>query len=142
MSVNLYYDSEVNKTIAAANEDADLTFITFYGSPAFDYTGTLHMEVEEESYIYRVSGNKLYDAGAKYNETAQCWKISTSQLTSYVISDTKLTVSTEAEESESTGTSSDSDKTNPETGGVDYINLAVTLGVVSLAAAGAVALKK
>ena len=36
----------------------------------------------------------------------------------------------------------DNNKNNPGTGSVDFVNVAVALGVVSLAAAGAVALKK
>lgn len=41
-----------------------------------------------------------------------------------------------------TSGSTDAEKDNPDTGAVDYVNIAVALGVVSLAAAGAVALKR
>ena len=55
-----------------------------------------------------------------------------------VVSDIKLDVS----KYNSTIGGKDDSKGNPVTGSVDFVNVAVALGVVSLAAAGAVALKK
>ena len=55
-----------------------------------------------------------------------------------VVSDIKLDVS----KYNSTIGGKDNNKNNPGTGSVDFVNVAVALGVVSLAAAGAVALKK
>ena len=64
-----------------------------------------------------------------------------------VVSDIELDVSlynatvNSGSDSDTSG-SADAEKDNPDTGAVDYVNIAVALGVVSLAAAGAVALKR
>ena len=70
---------------------------------------------------------------------------STRAIEGVVVSDIALDVSlynATVDNSSDPSASSDTDKDNPDTGAVDYVNMAVALGIVSLAAAGAVALKR
>ncbi|MDD3194052.1 MAG: hypothetical protein PHE47_09480 [Oscillospiraceae bacterium] len=140
-AVNMHYTTKAIKAIVQANEDADLSFLQFNGNPTFDFNGTLTYNVSDMDktwYLYEVnSEEKLVKTKAEYDKEEGTLTLKTKALSSYVISDKELkTVAA----SDST---TESDKTqNPATGSVDFVNVAVALSVVSLVAAGAVAMKK
>ena len=142
-TVNLYYSIGAVKSIVQANEDAELSFLHFAGEPEFDFNGTLSFNVtdmDKDWYLYEInSKGGLVKTKAAYDEEEGVVTLKTRKLTSYVLSDKALKAS-EA----STGSDSEDkeDSKNPATGSVDFVNVAVALGVVSLAAAGAVAMKK
>ena len=138
-SVNVIFEESVNKTLATTYEDADLYAITFKGAPEFDMTGILHASVDEDMYVYAVIGGKLVADKFTWNKDAECWEYNTKSIEGVVVSDIKLDVS---KYNSTVDNGTDGDKDNPGTGSVDFVNVAVALGVVSLAAAGAVALKK
>ena len=138
LTVNVYFHRD-NKTMAQTYEDADLEMIFFDGTPEFDYTGTFHVTVDEDMFVYLIEGGKLVEGKFTWNKEAECWETNVRKLEGAVASDIKLDVSKYNATVNNNGTDN---KDNPGTGSVDFVNVAVALGVVSLAAAGAVALKK
>ena len=148
-TVNMHYTTKVIKSIVQANEDADLSFLQFNGNPTFDFNGTLIYNVNDMDktwYLYEVnSENKLVKTKAEYDKEEGTLTLKTKTLSSYVISDKELktVAASDSDSNDSSNGSSGSNKTeNPATGSVDFVNVAVALAVVSLVAAGAVAMKK
>lgn len=121
------------KELWLANEDAEVIYtVSFDGDFEFDYAATQHVSVDKDMFVYAVEGGK-YDLGKfEWNKETECWETKTMAPIDVLISDVEL----EGLNAASAG------KENPGTGSVDFVNVAVALGVVSLAAAGAVALKK
>ncbi|MDD2954824.1 MAG: hypothetical protein PHD67_00760 [Oscillospiraceae bacterium] len=146
-AVNMHYSTKADKAITQANEDADLAFLSFDGAPTFDFRGTLTYYVEDTDkdwYLYEIgSKGALKESGAKYDEEEGAFLLKTSTLGSYVLSDTKLKASSAAA-GENTDQDDGEDKTenNPNTGSRDFVGTAVALGVISLVAAEALAVKK
>lgn len=142
-AVNMYFETTAIKSVVQANEDAELYFIRFNGAPEFDFNGEFNYYVDNEKdwFLYEVNAEgKLLKTGATYDKEEGVLVLKTKTLTSYVISDTALDTVTP---SSGSSTPADTSKgSNPNTGAVDFVNVAVALAVVSLAAAGAVALKK
>ena len=126
-------DTKVEKALVLANEDAEeISAVSFKGDMEFDYVGIQHVAVDEDMFVYAKVDGKLVAGKFEWNKDAECWETKTTTPIDVVISDVELKdVATAA-----------ADKANPGTGSVDFVNVAVALGVVSLAAAGAVALKK
>ena len=71
-------------------------------------------------------------------EIADGFVIKTKELGYYVVSDVEAEIEAEAEVEAPV----EADKANPETGAADFVGAAVAMAVVSVAAAGALALKK
>lgn len=136
LTVNVYHHED-NKKMAQTYEDADLEMMFFDGTPEFDYTGTFHVSVDEDMFVYLIEGGKLVEGKFTWNKDAECWETNVRKIEGAVASDIKLDVS-----KYNATVNTDGNKGNPGTGSVDFVNVAVALGVVSLAAAGAVALKK
>ena len=145
-TVNVYYETS-NQTMSTTYEDADLEMIFFSGTPEFDYTGTLHAPADEDAYVYAIIDGKLVADEFEWNDESDCWEYTSRTIEGAVVSDIELDVSlynatvNSGSDSDTSG-SADAEKDNPDTGAVDYVNIAVALGVVSLATAGAVALKR
>lgn len=137
-TVNVYFDEAVAKALSTTYEDADLYAISFKGAPEFDFTGIEHVSVDEDMFVYAVVDGKLVADKFSWNKDTECWEMNTKKVVDVVVSDIELDVS----KYNSTIGGKDDNKGNPGTGSVDFVNVAVALGVVSLAAAGAVALKK
>ena len=89
-------------------------------------------------FVYAVVDGTLVADKFSWNKDAECWEMNTKKVVDVVVSDIELDVS----KYNSTIGGGEAGKDNPGTGSVDFVNVAVALGVVSLAAAGAVALKK
>lgn len=136
-TANVYFETS-NKKMSTIYEDADLEMIFFKGTPEFDYTGVMHAPYDKDAFVYAVIGGKLVEDKFTWNKEAECWEMNAKKIEGVVVSDIKLDVS----KYNSTIGGKDNNKNNPGTGSVDFVNVAVALGVVSLAAAGAVALKK
>ena len=146
MNLSTSYDKEIDK---AYNEyDADLSFYNFQGSnDAFTKTGELFIPAEEETFIYEIVDGAIVEVEATYvtdedilgMDIEDGWKIETKELGYYVVADEELVV---AEEEVEAKPEVEADKANPETGAADFVGAAVAMAVVSVAAAGALALKK
>ena len=140
------YDKKIDK---AYNEyDADLSFYNFKGTKdAFTKTGELFIPADDETFIYEIVDGKLVEVEAEYVEDYKVdgfsekdgWVIETKELGYYVVADEELVVAEEEVEAEP---EVEADKANPETGAADFVGAAVAMAVVSVAAAGALALKK
>ena len=140
-AVNMYLDTAVTDEIKALmkkNEDVDFDVVDFKGAPEFDFTQEVTYYIDDEDveyFVYEIVDGKPVAVKAKLNDDkdALVWKTRT--LGTYIVTDDEI-------EAASAETETDGDKENPETGSVDFVNVAVALGAVSLVAAGAVALKK
>ncbi|MCI5800643.1 MAG: hypothetical protein MR014_00365 [Oscillospiraceae bacterium] len=138
--VNMYLDTAVTDEIKALmkkNEDVDFDVVDFKGAPEFDFTQEVTYYIDDEDveyFVYEIVDGKPVAVKAKLNDDkdALVWKTRT--LGTYIVTDDEIKAA--AAETET------ADKENPETGSVDFVNVAVALGAVSLVAAGAVALKK
>ena len=160
-AINLYHDDEPDgyKDIQKANIDADLTFINFPAKPTFDVAGTLYLGGDSTDFVYEIvsssasalSVNGTYRADANitlvkssatYDDSYGSWALRTNKLGAYVISDRELEVTSITTDGSTSTNDGTGNVENPSTGANDMVNVAVALAVVSLAAAGAVALKK
>ncbi len=138
------YDKAIDKEY---NEyDADLEFYNFKGSKdEFTKVGKLFIPAKADTFIYEVVDGELVEVDAEYDESytvdgfkaKKGWVIETKELGYYVVADEELVVAEEEVEAEV-----EADKANPETGAADFVGAAVAMAVVSVAAAGALALKK
>ena len=138
------YDKAIDKKYN--DYDADLTFYNFKGTQdVFTKTATLLIPADEDSYIYEIVDGELVAVEAEWVDDYKMdglnkkdgWVIETKELGYYVVADDELVVAEEEVETEV-----EADKANPETGAADFVGAAVAMAVVSVAAAGALALKK
>ena len=146
LNLSMAYDKAIDK---AYNEyDADLSFYNFKGTKdAFTKTGELFIPADDETFIYEIVDGELVEVDAEYVEDYEVdgfsekdgWVIKTKELGYYVVADEELVV---AEEEVEAKPEVEADKANPETGAADFVGAAVAMAVVSVAAAGALALKK
>ncbi len=141
--VYLGHDYEADKKVLVANADSDaeISFLNFPAEPTFNSTATVYFyQVDEDGFIYEITGEgKIKASAAKWSEDDGCWVLKTRTLGSYVFSDEELVSASSSGEDE---TDTEGDVTNPDTGANDVVGIATALAVVSLVAAGAVALKK
>lgn len=143
---------------------ADLWFYDFVGSSAIPATSratlTLGIPWDEDDdyvpaspkdcYIYRLnSDGTLEDVTSSftYNEDGDIdgWSTRTRELGTFIVSDLELDIDVAGAEVEDPDEVVDTETPNkviPDTGSSDMVNVAVVAGVVSLAAAGAVAFRK
>ena len=136
------YDKDLDK---AYNYDADILSYNFKGTKdEFYREGVLVLPADEDTFVYAWDG-EFAEIEAEYVEDYKFdngkkvdgWMIKTNELGWYVVSDLEAEI--EAEEVE---TEVEAEKANPETGAADFVGAAVAMAVVSVAAAGALALKK
>ncbi len=155
-SVILNLSTAYNKNVDALfSNKADMDFYNFKGSKdAFYREGELFIPADEDTFVYEILSDaddknpELVAVDAEYddeytvagvNKEFEGWVIDTDELGYYVIVDEELVV--EEEEVVEAPVVEDN-KANPETGANDFVGAAVALAVVSVAAAGALALKK
>lgn len=138
-------NTDYNKSVAKNYPEADLEFVKLYGD--FEKTADVVLVADEDSYIYEVVDGELVAVDAEYVENYKFsngtkvdgFLFNTKELGQYAISDVELDLE-DAEEPAKDNNSTD--KTNPAMGANDFVGAAVALAVVSVAAAGALALKK
>ena len=140
------YDKAIDK---AYNEyDADLEFYNFKGTKdEFTKVGELFIPAKADTFIYEVVDGELVEVDAEWYDSYKVdgfkakkgWVIDTNELGYYVVADEELVVAEVATEVEAPV---EAEKANPETGAADFVGAAVAMAVVSVAAAGALALKK
>ncbi len=163
LDLNTAYDK-----VMAGEFDAEFdSFYKFSGSNAnFARSGELVIASGDDSLsVYEINEDgDLEPVDAEYvkdykiagiNEKVNGFKFNTKQLGNYVLSTEELGAEEEVEEPEVDEEEApeveetpeveevpETNKPNPETGAEDFVGLAVSLAVVSVAAAGALALKK
>lgn len=142
------------KDVLAKLPDQEFKFFTFAGKPTFSATGKVALEVEDivddfaKMYTYRYADGKLYRLNATFNAEDNTLEFRTNKLDNFVVTDKLVKdgfVVAEGDVNDNDTTTddeTDSDKNNPTTGASDMINAAVAAAMVTLAGAGALAIKK
>ena len=137
------YDKDLDK---AYNYDADILSYNFKGTKdEFNRAADVIIPADDDTFVYEVVGGKVVEVEAEWVKDYEVikgtkvdgWVIETNELGYYVVSDVEAEIEAEAEVE-----APEADKANPETGAADFVGAAVAMAVVSVAAAGALALKK
>lgn len=155
-SMYLDLSTAYDKTIAGEMDvDAD-SFYKFDNENAnFSRSGELVIVSDDDSLVpYSIEDGELVKVDAEYvenyaiahtNTKVNGFVFSTKQLGNYVLATEEIAEEVEEpadEENKPAEEVKPETKPNPETGAEDFVGLAVSLAVVSVAAAGALALKK
>ena len=154
-SMYLDLSTAYDKTVAGEMDvDAD-SFYKFDNENAnFSRSGELVIVSDDDSLVpYSIEDGELVKVDAEYvenyaiahtNTKVNGFVFSTKQLGNYVLATEEIAEEVEepADEEKPAEEVKPETKPNPETGAEDFVGLAVSLAVVSVAAAGALALKK
>ena len=160
-SMYLDLSTAYNKAVAGEMDVEADSFFKFDNDNAnFSRTGTLLIASDDESLVpYSIEDGELVKVDAEYvenyaiahtNKKVNGFVFKTKQLGNYVLATEEIDEEVEepakdekpAEENKPAEEVKPDTKPNPETGAEDFVGLAVSLAVVSVAAAGALALKK
>ena len=159
-SMYLDLSTAYNKAVAGEMDvDADSFFKFDNENANFSRTGTLLIASDDESLVpYSIEDGELVKVDAEYvenyaiahtNTKVNGFVFKTKQLGNYVLATEEIAEEVEPEDDEKPAEENKpaeevkpETKPNPETGAEDFVGLAVSLAVVSVAAAGALALKK
>lgn len=160
-SMYLDLSTAYDKTVAGEMDVEADSFYKFDNENAnFSRSGELVIVSDDDSLVpYSIEDGELVKVDAEYvenyaiahtNTKVNGFVFSTKQLGNYVLATEEIAEEVEepadeekpAEENKPTEEVKPETKPNPETGAEDFVGLAVSLAVVSVAAAGALALKK
>lgn len=160
-SMYLDLSTAYDKTVAGEMDVEADSFYKFDNDNAnFSRSGELVIVSDDDSLVpYSIEDGELVKVDAEYvkdyaiahtNTKVNGFVFSTKQLGNYVLATEEIAEEVEepadeekpAEENKPTVEAKPETKPNPETGAEDFVGLAVSLAVVSVAAAGALALKK
>ena len=114
--LNLTWNTTFDKEFAAKYDYANLDFINFEGEPSFNKTGDFYIFADEDAFIYRKGAEGVEAVNAEWDEDMDAWKLRTRKLDSFVISDVELDEQTVTEDKDDSSSTTDSGKTNPDTG--------------------------
>ena len=157
----MLFRSAYDKTVAGEMDVEADSFYKFDNENAnFSRSGELVIVSDDDSLVpYSIEDGELVKVDAEYvenyaiahtNTKVNGFVFSTKQLGNYVLATEEIAEEVEepadeekpAEENKPAEEVKPETKPNPETGAEDFVGLAVSLAVVSVAAAGALALKK
>ena len=159
-SMYLDLSTAYDKTIAGEMDVEADSFYKFDNENAnFSRTGELVIVSDDDSLVpYSIEDGELVKVDAEYvenyaiahtNKKVNGFVFNTKQLGNYVLATEEIAEEVEPEDDEKPAEENKpaeevkpDTKPNPETGAEDFVGLAVSLAVVSVAAAGALALKK
>ena len=159
-SMYLDLSTAYDKTIAGEMDVEADSFYKFDNENAnFSRTGELVIVSDDDSLVpYSIEDGELVKVDAEYvenyaiahtNTKVNGFVFKTKQLGNYVLAEEEIAEEVEPEDDEKPAEENKpaeevkpETKPNPETGAEDFVGLAVSLAVVSVAAAGALALKK
>ena len=146
LNLSRAYNKDIDK--AYNDNDGDMEFYNFKGTKdEFTKVGELFIPAKADTFIYEVVDGELVEVDAEWYDSYKVdgfkakkgWVIDTNELGYYVVADEELVVAEVETEVEAPV---EAEKANPETGAADFVGAAVAMAVVSVAAAGALALKK
>ena len=159
-SMYLDLSTAYNKAVAGEMDVEADSFYKFDNENAnFSRTGELVIVSDDDSLVpYSIEDGELVKVDAEYvenyaiahtNKKVNGFVFNTKQLGNYVLATEEIAEEVEPEDDEKPAEENKpaeevkpDTKPNPETGAEDFVGLAVSLAVVSVAAAGALALKK
>ena len=105
-SLNLLYNERAIKEVSSKFEDQNFKYISFPGGPAFDFTGTMTIDLSEEMedfggqfYVYRYLQGRLHQLDATVDLDAQTLSFQTKNLGRFVITDKAIADGTLVDES-------------------------------------------
>lgn len=154
---NFYFSYDVVSDLVEKFPDQEYKFLNFKGGVTFSAMGEMRIDVSDISddfgtvYTYLYRNGKLTAIDTTYDSGTDEVVFRTNYLGTFVITDTEITDTTiigEAEEPEEPEPEPEEPEPeepahgNPGTGANRAVNVAVTLGLVSLASAGAISRKK
>ncbi len=117
LAFNTEYDEKIADRVEKSNPEADLDF--YNGNFArFNRTGKLYLSYpEKDAYVYAISssGNLTQVTNAKYDSSEEAFVISTNVLGRYMISNEKLKIVDEGEDSSSSSSTTSSASVSPVT---------------------------
>lgn len=141
--VNLLSNNSAIKEIMSKYPSQEFKFVAFPAGTNFGVNGKVEIDVSSEhddfngkffTYIY--ANGKLTKVDAKLDSDSSTLSFSTKQLARYVITNVEIKDAVVVPGSNNGGSK------NPNTGANDFVGAAAALAVISLAAAGAVVLRK
>lgn len=151
---NFYYTYDVIPELINKYPDQEYKFLSFKAGVTFPASGEMRIDVSDiyddfgTMYAYLYRNGKLTRIDSTYDSGANEIVFRTNYLGSFVITDTEITdtsIITEPEkpeEPEEPEEPNEPGSGNPNTGASSMMNVAVTLGLVSLVAASAVSRKR
>ncbi len=105
-SLNLLHNERAIKEVSSKFEDQNFKYISFPGGPAFDFTGTMTIDLSEEMedfggqfYVYRYLQGRLHQLDATVDLDAQTLSFQTKNLGRFVITDKAIADGTLVDES-------------------------------------------
>ena len=105
-SVNMLYNERAIREISSKFEDQDFLYVSFPGGPAFDFTGTLSIDVSEvddafegQFYVYRYLRGVLEKIDADYDADSKTISFDTKNLGRFVLTDKPIADGTVVDES-------------------------------------------
>ncbi len=158
-SMYLDLSTAYDAAMAGDFDEADAFFSFDNENANFSRTGTLILVSDDASLVpYQVTEDGYVKVDAEYvedfviahtNEKVDGFVFETKELGNYVLSTEEVEVEEEEDDTQEVvvpdtdnNETNNNSKPNPSTGAEDFVGLAVSLAVVSVAAAGALALKK
>ncbi len=105
-SLNLLHNERAIKEVSSKFEDQNFKYISFPGGPAFDFTGTMTIDLSEEMedfggqfYVYRYLQGRLHQLDATVDLDSQTLSFQTKNLGRFVITDKAIADGTLVDES-------------------------------------------
>jgi len=150
---NFTYSRDVVPAIVTKFEDQEFEFLTFGAGVNFPTNGEMRIDVSDFSdefntmYTYLYRDGKLTPISTTYDSGADELVFRTNYLGSFVITNEQITDTTIINTEQPPAVTEEVPTTpilpeNPATGATSAVNIAVILGVASLAAAGSVVRKR
>lgn len=152
---NFYYTYDVIPEIVNKFPEQDYKFLNFRAGVTFPTNGEMRIDVSDinddfsKMYAYLYRNGKLTRVNTTYDSGASEVVFKTNYLGSFLITDTEITDTTivaeepdEGDEDEGVHGESGGPGSNPSTGASSAMDIAMTLGLVSLVTAGAISRKR
>ena len=115
--LNLKNNRDFDPEFADWYDYANIDFITFEYEPSFNKIGRVYIYADEDAFIYKKGAEGAEKInGLEWDEDMEAWTFKTRKLESYVISDVELDEKTVTEDKDDSSSTTDSGKTNPDTG--------------------------
>ena len=115
--LDLRFNTKFDPEFADRYEYANIDFLTFPGTPRFNKTGDFYLYADEDAFIYKKGAEGVEEInGLEWSDEYDAWHFRTRELSAYVISDVELDEQTVTDTDDSSSTTEDGNKQNPDTG--------------------------
>ena len=115
--LDLRFNTDFDREFADKYDYANIDFLTFSGNPTFNKTGDFYLYAPEDAFIYKKGAEGVEEInGLEWSDEYDAWHFRTRELSAYVISDVELDEQTVTDTDDSSSTTEDGNKQNPDTG--------------------------